>query len=149
MGLVLRDSNGMGRPVHLWPVSSRRALKAGRAREWCRRAVWGLRAGLCSSSCPPSVPLFLLLCPSFPAQEDHSWWSLCSIWCLIPPLLLLSPSLFGLEPFAQQAAMLFRGLCHQLRVQILETARHLIPKEVARAGIPLGVLGLPFWMGYG
>lgn len=32
MGLALRNGDGMGTPVHLWPTSTRRAVKAGRVR---------------------------------------------------------------------------------------------------------------------
>ena len=129
MGLALRDGGGMGRPVHRWPVSSRRTIKAGRARGVTPRDGAGPRAGLCSSSCPPPAPLFLPLCPSPPAREDHSWCLLHSIWLGLHHLCPLpSPPPMGLEAFAQQVVMLFTGLCHRMRVQILEAARHLIPR---------------------
>lgn len=129
MGLALRNGDGMGTPVHLWPTSTRRAVKAGRARGVTPRDGAGPRAGLCSSSCPAPALLFLPLCPSPPAKGEHSWYLLHTIWLGLHHLCLLpSPPPMGLEVFAQQAVMLFRGLCCRMRVQIVEAARHLIPR---------------------
>lgn len=53
-GLSLRDRDGMGRPVHLWPISTRRAVKAGRVRGAEGRSVL---FQLSFSSPPLSTPV--------------------------------------------------------------------------------------------
>lgn len=127
MGLALRDGDRVGRPVHLWPVSSGRAAKDGRVRgvtPWDIAELW---TGLCFSSYPPPAPISLSLSPSPPAQgvTPGVRSTACGLVSTTSACCLSHHQCS--KPLQPQAVMHFRGLCYCMGAQILEAVKSLIP----------------------